>query len=177
MAFITEDGHFKGSDGNFHPDLLQDLATHKVELLYYDSIPKFVRANSLELSIVMADEIAQMVKESVVADLVTDRFKRVKFEDVMVSDIQFQGAQKYKVAWNNVSGRKPDGIKRRRDLRIPDDGYIFCFDVERSSTVFPAIQSCLFFGCASRGVQRNRPKNSSVFVITDDGQKKLRSSR
>jgi hypothetical protein len=98
VAFITEDGHFKGSDGSFHPELLQDLATYKVDLLYYNSIPEFVRANALELSIVMADEITRMVKESLIADLVTDRFKHSKFEDVMVSDIQFQGAQKYKVA-------------------------------------------------------------------------------
>ena len=98
VAFITDDGHFKGPDGNLHPDLVQDLATHKVELLYYDSIPKFVRANSLESSMVMADEIAAMVKERVIADLVTDRFKRAKFEDVMVSNVEFQGAQKYKVA-------------------------------------------------------------------------------
>jgi hypothetical protein len=33
VAFITDDGHFKGPDGNFHPDLQQDLATHKVDLL------------------------------------------------------------------------------------------------------------------------------------------------
>lgn len=98
VAFITDDGDFKGPDGNLHPDLLRDLATHKVELLYYNSIPTFVRANSLELSVVMADEIASMVKEGVITDLVTDRFKHAKYEDVIVSDIQFQGAQKYKVA-------------------------------------------------------------------------------
>jgi PIN domain len=92
VAFITDDGHFKGPDENFH------LATHKVELKYYDSIPKFVRVNALELSIVAADEIAPIVKEGVIADLVTDLFKRDKLEDVIVSDIQFQGAQKYKVA-------------------------------------------------------------------------------
>lgn len=99
IAFISNDAHFKGPDGSsFHPDLLRDLATHKVEVLYYDSIPKFVRDNSLEASVIKADEIASMVKDGAIADLVTDRFMRSKFEDVMVSDIQFQGAQKYKVA-------------------------------------------------------------------------------
>ena len=97
VAFITDDGHFKEPDGNLHPDLRQDLAAHKVEILYYDSIPKFIRSNALELSIVMAAEIASMVKEDVVADLVTDGFKRANYEDVSVSNIQFQGAQKYKV--------------------------------------------------------------------------------
>ena len=98
VAFITEDGHFEGPDGNFHPDLQQDLVTHKVEILYYDSIPKFVRANALELSVVSVDEIVRMVKEDVIAELVINRFKRSKLEDVTVSNIQFQAAQKYKVA-------------------------------------------------------------------------------
>lgn len=97
VAFITNDGHFKGSDGNLHPDLLRDLSTRQVELLLYDSIPKFVRSNSLESSIVLADEIAPMVKESQVADLIAARFNRAKFEEVTISDIQFQGAQKYRV--------------------------------------------------------------------------------
>jgi hypothetical protein len=98
VAFITDDGHFKGSDGNLHSDLVKDLVTHRVELLYYDSIPTFVRANALESSSVMADEIAATVEEGVIADLVIDRFERVKFEEIEVSNIQFQGAQKYKVA-------------------------------------------------------------------------------
>jgi hypothetical protein len=98
LAFITDDGHFKGSDGNFHPDLLRDLATHKVEILYYDSIPRFITSNALELSVVLPDEIAQLVKEGLVESLLIDRFKAAKFEDVTVSGIQFEGAQKYKVA-------------------------------------------------------------------------------
>jgi hypothetical protein len=101
IAFITNDGDFKGPDGNFHPDLLLDLTTHDVELVYYESIPKFVRANSLELSIVTAAEIAPMVKDGVIADLVTDRFEGAELEDVMVSDIKFESAQKYKVADNS----------------------------------------------------------------------------
>jgi PIN domain len=98
IAFITDDGHFKGPDEDLHPDLAKDVASQKVELLYYDSIPKFIRANSLERSVVLADEIALMVHEGVIADLVTERFKRAKFEDVTISEIQFQDAQKYKVA-------------------------------------------------------------------------------
>jgi PIN domain len=96
VAFISNDGNFKGSDGNLHPDLLQDLATHKVELQYYDSIPKFVRGNALERSAVRADEIARMVEKDVIAGLVTERFE-LAYEDIMVSDTQFQGAEKYKV--------------------------------------------------------------------------------
>jgi PIN domain-containing protein len=96
VTFITDDGHFKGPDEALHPDLLQDLATHKVELQYYDSIPKFVRGNALERSVVTADEIARMVGKDVITGLVTERFDLV-YEDIMVSDTQFQGAEKYKV--------------------------------------------------------------------------------
>ena len=96
VAFITVDGHFQGPDENFHPDLLQDLATHKVEIQYYDSIPKFVRRNALDLYVVTAAEIAPMVEKGVITRLVTERFERA-YEDVMVSDIEFQGAEKYKV--------------------------------------------------------------------------------
>jgi hypothetical protein len=39
-----------------------------------------------------------MVKGGLIADLVTEEFKRSKFDDIMVGEIQFQGAQKYKVA-------------------------------------------------------------------------------
>ena len=97
VAFITDDGHFKDPSGNLHPDLAQDLTTHQVEVVYFYSIREFIKTNALELSIVMPDEIASMVKDSVVADLVTDRFKHADYEDVLVSNIQFQGAQKYKV--------------------------------------------------------------------------------
>jgi hypothetical protein len=96
VAFITGDGDFKGPDGNLHPDLLQELATHKVKLHYYDSISKFIRGNALERSVVTADEIAPLMKEGVISDLVTMRFERT-YDDVMVSDIEFRGAEKYRV--------------------------------------------------------------------------------
>jgi hypothetical protein len=96
VAFITDDGHFRGPDGNLHPDLPQDLATHKVELQYYDSIPEFVRGNALERSDVTSDEIARMVAKDVITGLVTERFE-LAYEDIMVSDTQFRGAEKYKV--------------------------------------------------------------------------------
>jgi hypothetical protein len=95
VAFITDDAHFT-ADENFHPDLLQDLATHKVKIQYYDSISKFVKVNALELFVVTDDEIARMVEKGVITGLVTERFE-LAYEDIMVSDTQFRGAEKYKV--------------------------------------------------------------------------------
>lgn len=98
VAFIADDGQFKVSDGILHPDLQKEVAAHKIDLLFYDSIPKFIRENALELSPVMPEEIAMMVKEGSIADLVTQRFESSEIVDVIVGEIQFQSAQKYKVA-------------------------------------------------------------------------------
>ncbi|MGB2628748.1 MAG: PIN domain-containing protein [Candidatus Acidiferrum sp.] len=101
VAFITADKHFKGPDGKFHPDLLQDLDIQQVEILQYNSISDFVTGNSLEHSSMVADEIARMLKDEVIANLVTERFKLGKYEDISASNIQFEEAKKYKVGDNS----------------------------------------------------------------------------
>jgi hypothetical protein len=98
IAFVADDGQFKASDGSLHPDLQKEVTAQKIDLLFYDSIPKFIRENALELSPVMPEEIALMVKEGSIAALVTQRFESSEFDDIMIGEIQFKGAQKYKVA-------------------------------------------------------------------------------
>jgi hypothetical protein len=163
VAFITNDGNFKGSDGNLHPDLLQDLATHNIKLHYYDSIPKFVRGNALERSVVTAGEIAALMKEGVISDLVTERLERA-FEDVMVSNIEFQSAEKYRVEDNSFYVEaKYITVVRYSEITRPLNPYwppatyvapsVFTISPMHPSQFnpdFPSVQSAAFSGIGQR---------------------------
>jgi hypothetical protein len=44
IAFITDDSHFKDTEGNLHPSLAEDAKVRNVIVSYYESIYAFIRA-------------------------------------------------------------------------------------------------------------------------------------
>jgi hypothetical protein len=98
VAFITEDEHFKGAEGLLHDHLQQDCKHHDVDVRYFESILDFIRRNALQILIVSGDEIGSLVDADKLMQLLKAAFERVDYQEVSVADLQFDGAQKYKVA-------------------------------------------------------------------------------
>jgi hypothetical protein len=98
IAFVAQDGHFKGEGDKLHPDLDSDLSFYDVAIQFHTSINQFVKDNSLEKSAADAQEIAALIKEGRISDLLVERIGRLELTNIMVEETKFTNATKYKIA-------------------------------------------------------------------------------
>lgn len=101
VAFISADKAFKIQE-ELRPELIKEIQTLGVSLLYYPSISKFIAANSLTSEAATEDEIAKLVTQKELSDLVAAFLPGKTIPEgtiriAKLSQIQFQAATKYKV--------------------------------------------------------------------------------